>query len=102
MDWGGVRNAKLMAGVYLAAFVSLYGGLGCELVAQWTGWQRLALGAFAFVAGLAGIFALAWVLRDRVPARTSRLTARAGKHQRAYQRLVLGIELAPAWRILRG
>jgi hypothetical protein len=100
MDWSGIRNSRLVAGLYLVAFAGLYGGVACVLAAQWTGQQRLALGGFVFVGGLITIFVLAWALRGRVPARAGRLTARASNHTRAYQRLTLGVELGRAWRVL--
>jgi hypothetical protein len=99
MDWGGVRNSRLLAGLYLVAFVSMYVGVGWVLIAQWTGGQTI-VGAIAFFAGLLGIFGLAWGLRNRVTRPPGRLTAKASNHQRAYQRLALGIELPPAWRAL--
>jgi uncharacterized membrane protein YiaA len=102
MDWGGVRNGRVLAGLYLVAFVSLYGGVACVLIGQWTGQAPLALGGFLFAGGLLGIFALAWGLRNRVPQQAGRFTAKASNTQLAYHRLALGLEVRQAWHVLKG
>jgi hypothetical protein len=91
-----------VAAVYLVAFVSLYGGVACVLLAQLTGRERLALGGLPFVVSVVAMFALSWLLREQVAQPASRWTARMGNHQRAYQRLASGVELRRAWRVLRG
>ncbi|WP_329481353.1 hypothetical protein OG555_04240 [Kribbella sp. NBC_01484] len=102
MNWAGVRNGRLVAGLYLIAFVSLYGGVVCVVLGNWTGQTRLTLGGFAFIGGLLGIFALSWGLQNRVPDKPGRFTARASNSTRAYQRLASGVELRGAWRTLTG
>jgi hypothetical protein len=99
MDWSGVRNRRLLAGLYLVAFVSTYVGVVLVLIAQWTSSPTI-VGAVAFFGGLLGIAGLALGLRNRVTRQPGRLTAKASNHQRAYQRLALGIELPQAWRAL--
>jgi hypothetical protein len=102
MNWGAVRNGRLVAGLYLVAFASLYGGVACVLIANWAGQTRLAAGGFAFIGGLLGIFAMSWGLRNRVPDKPGRFTARASNSTRAYQRLASGLELRGAWRRVTG
>ena len=102
MNWGGMRRARIVAAVYLVAFVSLYGGVACVLLAQLTGGTRLALGGFPFVVSVVAMFALSWLTREQVPRPAGRWTARMSNHQRAYQRLASGVELRRAWRVLRG
>ncbi|RZT19978.1 hypothetical protein EV649_3118 [Kribbella sp. VKM Ac-2569] len=102
MNWGRVRRARVVAAVYLIAFVSLYGGVACVLLAQFTGQERLALGGLPFVVSVVALFVLAWLLREQLSEPASRWTARMSNHQRAYQRLASGVELRRAWQVLRG
>jgi hypothetical protein len=102
MNWGGMRRAKVVAAVYLLAFVSLWGGLACVLLAQLTGEEQLALAGLPFVVSVLAMFALAWLCREQLPQPASHWTARMSSHQRAYQRLASGFEVRRAWRVLRG
>lgn len=101
MNWGGLRNGKLLASVYLIAFPMTVIGLVLTLVAQWTGIESLApsFGVLLFVVGALTLTTLSWLLRDLVPARTGGYATDRG---RAWNRLVLGRELAAAWRVLKG
>jgi len=103
MDWGGVRNGKLLAGAYLIALVMLYAGVVWLLVEQWTGAESIGLVApILFFAGGLTIIALAAALRRRMPVRTTGLTKSMTGYQRAYYRLSLGLEVRAAWRTIKG
>ncbi|MER7249850.1 hypothetical protein [Kribbella sp. NPDC000426] len=102
MNWGAVPRPRVVAALYLLAFVSLYGGVACVLLAQLTGQERLAFGGVPFVVSIVVMFLLSWLLRAQVPQPASRWTARMGTHQRAYQRLALGLEVRRAWQVVRG
>ncbi|MGW1342308.1 hypothetical protein ACWCOV_14780 [Kribbella sp. NPDC002412] len=97
MDWSGVRP---LAGAYVGSWVSLLAGVVWTLVNQLAtgtdGPQTVAAGVL-FVAGLAGVTGLAYVLRNRIPAGT----AQGNNYQRAWHRLALGRELPGAWRAVR-
>ncbi|GAB2672547.1 hypothetical protein [Kribbella swartbergensis] len=101
MNWDGLPNGRLLAGLYLLAFVSMYAGVAWVLVAQSTG-EPTIVGGIMFFAGLFGIIGLAWGLRNRVTAEPGRFMGKASGHQRAYQRLALGVELPRAWQALTG
>jgi hypothetical protein len=102
MDWLGTPNSRTLAGLYLVAFLATLIGLVLTLINQWTEGEgsRVAVGATLFVGGALGITALAFGLRNRVPAPTSRFAANTTNYQRAWQRLALGRELPAAWRAL--
>ncbi|GAA1129318.1 hypothetical protein GCM10009630_29030 [Kribbella jejuensis] len=102
MDWTGIRGGRVLAGVYLLAFVGLYGGPGCDILAQWTGPPQLAVGGFVFVGSIIAMVVLSSALRSRVPAPAGWPAARSSNTTRAYRRLTLGAELGRAWRVLLG
>jgi hypothetical protein len=103
MDWGAVRNGKLLAAVYLIALVMLYAGVLWLLIQQWTGTESMGLAApILFFGGGLAIIALAVALRRRIPVRTTGLTKSMTGHQRAYYRLSLGLEVPGAWRAIKG
>jgi hypothetical protein len=105
MDWTGGRNEQILAGVYLASWVSWLIGVVWTLISQLTAGlefpQPVIAGAL-FFGGVVGMTALAYLLRNRVPRQAGRFMAKATNYQRAWYRLTLGIELPRAWRALTG
>jgi len=106
MNWGGGRRQQVLAGVYLASWVSWLIGVAWTLLIQLTSDAEppapMAIAGVLFVGGVLGITAVAYLLRDRVPAPAGKLMANAANYQRGWQRLMLGIELRTAVRVLRG
>ena len=96
MDWSGGRNARLLAGTYLGSWVSWLIGVIWMLIIQLStsaGPPQAAIAGVLLVAGVIGVTALAYALRDRVPKQAGRLMANATGYQRAWQRMMLGLEL---------
>jgi hypothetical protein len=101
MNWGGVRNGRLLAGLYLAAFTATATGIVWILILQLTGSDTTVVAAaILFVAGGLTITALALGLRNQAPESKNRLTKNATGYQRNYNRLALGLELPGAWRVV--
>ncbi|WP_350281459.1 hypothetical protein [Kribbella sp. HUAS MG21] len=99
MDWSGVPNRKLLAGLYLVAFPAMVAGLVALLVSQLTGQSLLPVVAgILFVGGQLVIVGLAHTLRAAVPAGSTKGDPRGV----AWNRLTLGRELPGAWRVVRG
>lgn len=101
MNWGGVRNGRLLAGAYLIAFPALVTGVLLTLLTQWIGVDSSArgFGIVLFAVGALTITSLSRVLQDQVPARTG---GYAKDHRRAWNRLATGRELPGAWRAVKG
>jgi hypothetical protein len=103
MNWGEVRNGRLLAGVYMTAFAMLVAGVLWLLILQWTGSETTVVPAgILFFGGAFTITGMAVGLRNRAPAPKNRLTKNATGYQRMYHRLALGLELPGAWRAVRG
>jgi hypothetical protein len=103
MDWSGVRNARPLAGAYLGSWVTWLVGVVWTLTIQLSTSARPPQAVIAlvlFFGGVLGVSALAYLLRDRVPEQAGRLAANASEYQRAWQRMMLGLELGRAWRAL--
>jgi hypothetical protein len=103
MDWSGGRNARLLAGADLGSWVSWLVGVVWTLIIQLltnAGPPQPVIAGVLFFVGVLGVTALAYVLRDRVPKQAGRLMASATDYQRAWQRMMLGLELGRAWRAL--
>jgi len=102
MNWGVVRNGRLLAGLYLAAFTSACLGILWILVLQWTASAgTIVVATVLFVAGGLTIIGLAVALRSQAPEPKSRLTKNTTGYQRLYHRLALGMELRGAWQAVR-
>jgi predicted membrane channel-forming protein YqfA (hemolysin III family) len=102
MDWGGVRNAKLVAGGYLVAFAAMVIGLVILVPSLGTGGGNPVriTGIVLFAASQLILFWLSIVLRTAMPARRSRLSP-PDRRGAAWNRLALGLELTRAWRVVR-
>ena len=99
MNWAGVRSGKLLAGIYLAAWVAWVIGVVLVVGSQIAGGGTVAVivGAVLFIASQVAMYALAFRLRDAMPAgpdRTDRLAL-------TWNRLMVGRELPSAWRVVR-
>ncbi|RZU18872.1 hypothetical protein EV645_1072 [Kribbella rubisoli] len=103
MNWGEVRNGRLLAGLYLAAFTMVVAGVIWILILQWSGSDATIVAAtILFLAGGLTIIALAVGLRARAAPPKNRLTKDTTGYQRLYHRFALGLELPGAWRAVRG
>src|SRR5262245_32954928 len=104
MNWPDGVLGRAMAAAYLIALPTTYVGAVWLLILQLTGHEDfMSGGALAvFGAGALTVTALSVVLRNRVPERTNRLSKSMANDQRAYYRLTLGLELASAWRMVKG
>jgi hypothetical protein len=102
MDWPVGRKGRVLAGIYVVAFVAMVAGLAWTLSNQATGGSgtQVVVGGCVFVAGQLVIVLLALGLRARV--RLSHGTGHPSGYQVLWQRLSLGRELGPAGRLLRG
>jgi hypothetical protein len=101
MNWSGVPNGRLFAGLYLIAFPAMVVGLVALVASQLTGQDLLPVVAgVLFIGGQLVITGLSLALRAGVPASS----AKVGRDPRgiAWNRLTLGRELPGAWRALRG
>lgn len=95
MDWPGGRRGRALAAVYVLAWAGVVTGalsIGTS--------ERVTTGFVLWVAASALIWALAVGMRHRVPTQL-RPTLGTG-YQRAWYRLMLGIELPRALRAIRG
>jgi hypothetical protein len=103
MNWGEVRNGRLLAGLYLAAYTMLVAGVVWILILQWSGSDATIVAAsILFFAGGLTIVGLAVGLRGRAAAPKTRLTKNTTGYQRLYHRFALGLEVPGAWRAVRG
>jgi hypothetical protein len=105
MDWTGERYERILAGVYLASWVSWLIGVVSTLISQLTSgteFPQPVIAGVLFVCGVVGMTAVAYPLRNRVPRQAGKFMAKATNYQRAWYRLTLGIELPRAWRALTG
>jgi predicted membrane chloride channel (bestrophin family) len=103
MNWGGIPGPRVVAGVYLLAFVALVVGVVLLLVTQLTGSiDSLLRGAAVvlFGVGVLGISTLAFWLGGRLPRPMSRFWEKRSGWQWVHHRLSLGLEIRSAWRVL--
>ena len=101
MNWGGVRRGRLLAGIYLAAYVAWVIGLVLVIGSQIAGGGTLAvvIGAVLFLASQGAMFALAFRLRDAMPVGSDRKDR--DRLAFTWNRLMVGRELPGAWRVVR-
>ncbi|MEU4194587.1 hypothetical protein AB0E69_22000 [Kribbella sp. NPDC026611] len=103
MNWDGIPKPRLVAGVYLLAFVALVAGVVLLLVTQLGGdvgsLVRVAALVF-FIAGVAGISLLAFWLGARLPKPANRFWGKRSGWQWVHHRLSLGLEVRSAWQVL--
>jgi hypothetical protein len=97
MNWPEGSKGRVLAGVYLIAFVAMVTGLVWSLYNQATGGDgaQLTAGFALFVVAQLTITAMAVGLRSTLPDKAD------STYQRAWHRLTLGLELATAMRLLR-
>jgi hypothetical protein len=104
MSWPEGVLGRALAGTYLAGWVTWLIGVVWTLIGQLTGGSESAAGVIAgvlFFAGALGVTAVAIRLRNHVSKPAGRFTASATGYQRAWNRLMLGMELRAAVRVLK-
>lgn len=102
MNWPGGDKGRILAGLYLFAFVAMVVGLVWTLYNQTTGGDgaQMAAGGATFVIAQLIIAAMAVGLRAALP--DAKGAEGSFQYQRAWQRLTLGRELGTAMHRLKG
>jgi hypothetical protein len=96
MRWPSGRVGRWLAGLYLVAFCCLVVGLA------WMLYHQAVVPIVLFGAAGLTMWLLALRLRDRVPRPTRSGRMRLSGYQRAWYRLVLGLEIPIAARLVTG
>jgi glycerol-3-phosphate acyltransferase PlsY len=97
MDWTKEANARLLATAYVLGFVAWLIGVLWILYNQFTGGSAAAMivGIILFAIGQALISVVAFTLRHNFQTAAS-----TSSFSQAWQRLSMGLELPPAFRLV--
>ena len=99
MDWAKVPNARVLAAAYAVGFVAWLIGVVLLMFGQ-VAWGAIAgtlVGAGLFLIGQVLISVVAFTVRKNFQTSTA-----TSSFSQAWQRLSMGLELAPAVRLLLG
>ncbi|WP_432880767.1 hypothetical protein ACQPYH_35930 [Kribbella sp. CA-245084] len=105
MTWPEGVLGRRLAGTYLAGWLSWLIGVVCVLSVQLAGVAEplvMVIGTVLFFAGAIGVLAVAVQMRNRVSAPAGKFSAGATGYQRAWHRMMLGLELRAAVRVVKG